>query len=53
LVDSNRRDHANEEDDDDEAIFAELEAEIENDTNSSIREQGLSIIKQESVSGAS
>lgn len=46
LVDSNRRDHGYEEDDD-EAIFAELEAEIENDTNSSIREQGLSIIKQE------
>ncbi|KAL0573013.1 hypothetical protein V5O48_008959 [Marasmius crinis-equi] len=33
--------------DDDDAIFAELEAEIENDDNSSVREQGLAILKRE------
>ncbi|KAF9268094.1 thioredoxin-like protein [Marasmius fiardii PR-910] len=32
---------------DDDAIFAELEAEIENDDNSAIREQGLAILKRE------
>ncbi|KAG7096827.1 hypothetical protein E1B28_004236 [Marasmius oreades] len=33
--------------DDDDAIFAELEAEIENDDNSAIREQGLAVLKRE------
>jgi len=34
-------------DDDDEALFAELEAEIENDSNSAMREQGLEILRRE------
>ncbi|KAJ8086760.1 hypothetical protein PM082_005583 [Marasmius tenuissimus] len=33
--------------DDDDAIFAELEAEIENDDNAAIREQGLAILQRE------
>ncbi|EEB90436.1 hypothetical protein MPER_11357 [Moniliophthora perniciosa FA553] len=41
-----RRDEEDELDDED-AIFAELEAEIENDDNSAIRERGLAALKQE------
>jgi len=33
--------------DDEDAIFAELEAEIENDDNIAMREQGLETIKRE------
>jgi hypothetical protein len=39
------RDRDDEEDD--EALFAELEAEIENDGSSAMREQGLSVLRQE------
>jgi hypothetical protein len=35
------------EDDDDDAIFAELEAEIENDENSAMRERGLEAVRRE------
>jgi len=34
-------------DDDDEALFAELEAEIENDSSSAMREQGLEVLRRE------
>lgn len=34
-------------DDDDDALFAELEEEIENDADSSIRERGLQVLKAE------
>lgn len=34
-------------DNDDEALFAELEAEIENDSNSMMREQGLQVLRRE------
>ena len=33
--------------DDDEAIFAQLEAEIEDDTSSAMREQGLEVLRRE------
>ena len=39
------RDHDGE--DDEEALFAELEAEIENDSSSAMREHGLAVLKQE------
>ena len=42
LVQPNRDDE-----DDEEAIFAELEAEIENEGDSMAREQGLDTIKRE------
>jgi len=35
------------EEDDDEAIFAELEEEIENDSSSAVREHGLQVLKEE------
>jgi hypothetical protein len=35
------------EEDGDEALFAELEEEIENDSNASMREQGLLKMRQE------
>ncbi|KAF8917895.1 thioredoxin-like protein [Mucidula mucida] len=38
---------ASDDEDDDEAIFAELEAEIENDSSSSMREQGLVVLRRE------
>ncbi|KAJ2930237.1 hypothetical protein H1R20_g6903, partial [Candolleomyces eurysporus] len=41
----NRRDDS--EDEDEDAIFAELEEEIENDSNSSIREHALKLLKNE------
>uniref|UniRef100_A0A8H8CKX2 Uncharacterized protein n=1 Tax=Psilocybe cubensis TaxID=181762 RepID=A0A8H8CKX2_PSICU len=50
LVENNhpgRLRHRDEEDDDDEALFAELEEEIENDTNASVREHGLQVLKAE------
>ncbi|KAF7977461.1 hypothetical protein HWV62_3645 [Athelia sp. TMB] len=46
LVQPNR-DHDGE--DDEEALFAELEAEIENDSSSAMREHGLTVLKQESA----
>ncbi len=45
LVESNNRRHYDEEDED--AIFAELEEEIENDSNPVIREKGLKLLKEE------
>ncbi|KAF9076792.1 thioredoxin-like protein [Rhodocollybia butyracea] len=40
--------HDDDEDlDDDEALFAELEEEIENDSNSTMREQGLQMLRRE------
>lgn len=33
--------------DDDDAIFAELEAEIENDSSSAVRESGMEAIKKQ------
>jgi len=33
--------------DDDDAIFAELEAEIENDSNAAVRDQGLEQLRLE------
>ncbi|KAL0949424.1 hypothetical protein HGRIS_009485 [Hohenbuehelia grisea] len=50
LVEPNQRHHQSRRDEDDEdedAIFAELEAEIENDDNAFVRERGLELIKQE------
>ena len=46
LVESNHRRHYDDEEDED-AIFAELEEEIENDSNPVIREQGLKFLKEE------
>jgi thiol-disulfide isomerase/thioredoxin len=42
---NNSRDQDDEEDE--EALFAELEAEIENDSSAAMREQGLSVLRQE------
>lgn len=42
---NNSRDR--DEEDDEEALFAELEAEIENDSSSAMREHGLTALKQE------
>lgn len=50
LVEPNR-DH-DEEPEDEEALFAELEAEIENDDSSAMREHGLAVLKQESASSS-
>lgn len=36
-----------EEDDDDEGLFAELEAEIENDENAAVRERGMERLRKE------
>ncbi|KAF5333399.1 hypothetical protein D9611_002413 [Ephemerocybe angulata] len=52
LVDPNRQGprsgrNYDSEDDDDEALFAELEEEIENDSSASVREHALSVLKQE------
>lgn len=45
---SNRSKYDEEDDaDDDEALFAELEAEIDNDGNSTMREQGLAMLRRE------
>lgn len=41
-----QRDNSDDEIDDD-ALFAELEAEIENDNNSAMREQGLELFRKE------
>ena len=45
--DSNRSRRDLEENDDDEAIFAELEEEIENNSNSFMREHSLQVLKRE------
>ncbi|KAG5648952.1 hypothetical protein DXG03_000301 [Asterophora parasitica] len=53
IVESNhadRRRHNRDEEeyeDDDEALFAELEEEIENDSNAALREQGLEVLRRE------
>lgn len=50
LVEPNRisrRGQPDDGEDDDDAIFAELEAEIENDDSSAMRERGLEAIKRE------
>ena len=52
LVDPNRQHSrrgrgSDTEEDDEDAIFAELEEEIENDSNYSVREQAMSILKNE------
>ncbi|KAF8897653.1 thioredoxin-like protein [Infundibulicybe gibba] len=51
LVEPNNPSHSHrrheDDEDDDEALFAELEAEIENDSNSTMREQGLEILRRE------
>ncbi|KIK68008.1 hypothetical protein GYMLUDRAFT_803974 [Collybiopsis luxurians FD-317 M1] len=49
LVEPNHPDrHSHSEDlEDDDALFAELEAEIENDDNATMREQGLEILRRE------
>ena len=49
LVQSNNpnRSKYGSDDEDDDAIFAELEEEIENDSNVSIREHGLQVLKAE------
>ncbi|KAJ7228538.1 thioredoxin-like protein [Mycena pura] len=49
LVESNRGPprHEDNEDEDEEALFAELEEEIENDSNASVREYGMKLLKQE------
>lgn len=44
---NNPHNSAQDSDDDDEALFAELEAEIENDGNYAMREQGLEVLKRE------
>lgn len=49
LVEPNR-DH--DEPEDEEALFAELEAEIENDDSSAMREHGLAVLKEESASSS-
>lgn len=45
---SPNRDH-DEEPEDEEALFAELEAEIENDDSSAMREHALAVLRQESA----
>ncbi|KAG6831145.1 hypothetical protein H0H92_012570 [Tricholoma furcatifolium] len=49
IVESNRPDRSrhDEEDDDTDALFAELEEEIENDSNSMMREHGLDMLRRE------
>jgi len=49
LVDPNRphRRDANDSDDDEDAIFAELEEEIENDSNALVREHAMKALKRE------
>ncbi len=52
LVEPNRisrRGQSDDGEDDDDAIFAELEAEIENDDSHIVRERGLEVIKREWV----
>ncbi|EGO27817.1 hypothetical protein SERLADRAFT_435583 [Serpula lacrymans var. lacrymans S7.9] len=47
LVEPNNDPKKFEDEEDDDAIFAELEAEIENDDSATLREQGLDRLKQE------
>ncbi|KAF8205109.1 thioredoxin-like protein [Pholiota molesta] len=48
LVESNNPNRSrHDSDDDDDALFAELEEEIENDTHASVREHGLRVLKTE------
>jgi len=49
LVDPNRglAHHDDNEDEDEDALFAELEEEIENDSNASVREHGMKLLKQQ------
>ncbi|KAK7061834.1 thioredoxin-like protein [Favolaschia claudopus] len=47
VIESNRRPRHNDQDEEDEdAIFAELEEEIENDSNPSMREHGMQVLKE-------
>jgi hypothetical protein len=47
LLEPNRPSRGDDSEDDEDAILAELEAEIENDDNLAVREQGLGAIKRE------
>ncbi|KAJ6539465.1 hypothetical protein B0H19DRAFT_1179211 [Mycena capillaripes] len=47
LVEPNRRPRHEDEEEDDEALFAELEEEIENDSNAEMREYGLQVLRQQ------
>ncbi|KAF9484026.1 hypothetical protein BDN70DRAFT_218589 [Pholiota conissans] len=48
LVESNNPNRSrHDSDDDDDALFAELEEEIENDSNATVREHGLRVLKTE------
>lgn len=49
LLDPNPRRHNDDSDEelDDEALFAELEEEIEKDSNAAMREQGLQALRRE------
>ncbi|KAF7776019.1 hypothetical protein Agabi119p4_4412 [Agaricus bisporus var. burnettii] len=47
LLEPNRSSRDDNSEDDEDAIFAELEAEIENDDNPAVREQGIGVIKRE------
>jgi hypothetical protein len=42
-----RNHHHEVDEEDEEALFAELEAEIENDSNAVMREQGLEVLRRE------
>ncbi|KAJ6515769.1 thioredoxin-like protein [Mycena sanguinolenta] len=47
LVEPNRQPRHGDEDEDDEALFAELEEEIENDSSEAMREYGIEILRQQ------
>ncbi|KAJ7507941.1 thioredoxin-like protein [Mycena galericulata] len=47
IVEPNRRTRHEEDDEDEDALFAELEEEIENDSNAEMREYGLQVLKQQ------
>ncbi|KAJ6628745.1 GTPase inhibitor [Mycena sp. CBHHK59/15] len=47
LVEPNRLSRHEEEEEDEDAIFAELEDEIENDSNAEMREHGLQVLRQQ------
>ncbi|KAJ7276519.1 GTPase inhibitor [Mycena haematopus] len=47
LVEPNRHPRHIDDEDDDDALFAELEEEIENDSNETMREYGLQVLKQQ------
>lgn len=47
LVESNHHPHSTDDDEDPDALFAELEEEIENDSNAAMREHGLQGLRRE------